>query len=50
VELGDLLENIPGLEFITESEQDDLMTELWEMYSKKKVEYYKQTSHPFVDL
>lgn len=50
VELGDLLENILELEFITESEYDDLVTELWEIYSKQKIEYYKQTSNPFVDL
>lgn len=50
VELGDLIEDIPGMEMITELEYDDLVLELSELYSTRKVEYYKRNSGPFVDL
>ena len=50
VELGDLVEHIPGLELINDSEKDDLVSELWELYTKQKIEHYTQDGKLFVDL
>ena len=50
VELGDLIENIPGLELINGSKYDDFVVELWELYTKQKIEHYTQDGKLFVDL